>query len=118
MRADSWFRRYWFFAFPTPFFRLRLVFATPSDRLRNRSCKALGLSNLRSDSPLDSTHVEGSYLDPVGASDGSSRFGSLGVSNVVRANSVVGLLFHTDSSGQAPFGIPWRSVVLNVRTIN
>ena len=50
MRADSWFRRYWYFAFPLPFFRLRFVFATPADRLRERPGKALGISNLRFDS--------------------------------------------------------------------
>ena len=72
MRAGSWFPRYWCFAFPLPFFRLRRVFATPSDRLRDRSGKAPGLSNLRSDSPLDSVHVGGSYLVPVGASNGTS----------------------------------------------
>jgi hypothetical protein len=54
MRADSWFRRHCLFAFALPFFRLRQVFAPPSDRLRDRSGNALGLSNLRSDSPLDS----------------------------------------------------------------
>lgn len=101
MRAGPRSRRCWFFAFPLPSFRLRHVFATRSDRLRGRSCKAPGFSNLRSDSPLDSIHVERLYLDPVGASDGSSTSGSLGVSNVVRASSVVGLLFHTDSFGQA-----------------
>ena len=82
MRAGSRFRRYWFFAFRLPSFRLRHVFATPSDRLRDRACKAPGLSNLRSDSPLDSSHVGSSYLDRVGASDDSSTSGSLGVSAV------------------------------------
>jgi len=93
MRADSWFRRHWFLAFPLPFFPLRNVFATPSDRLRDRSGKTLGLSNLLSDSPLDSVHVGRSYLDLIGASDGSTTSGSLGVSYVVAANGVRGLLF-------------------------
>ena len=105
MRADSWFRRYWFFRFPLPFFRLRYVFATPSDRLRDRSGKALGLSNFRSDSPRDPGYVERSYLDSIGASNGSrsssSTLGSLGVSYVVPANGVPGLLFDTDSSAKA-----------------
>ena len=101
MRADSWFRQYWFFAFPLPFFPLRYVFATPSDRLRDRSRKAFGLSNLRSDSPLDSVHVGRSYLDPIGASNGSGTLGSLSVSHVVVANGLLGLLFDTDSSAQA-----------------
>ena len=70
MSADSWFRRC-FFAFTMPFFRLRRVFATPSACLRDRSGKALGLSNLRSDSPLDSVDVGRSYLDPIGVSSGS-----------------------------------------------
>ena len=101
MRADSCFRRYGFFRFPLPFFRLRYVFATRSDRLRDRSRKARGLSNLRSDSPLDSVAVGRSYLDPMGASHGSSTLGSLGVSYVVFANGVLGVLFDTDSSAQA-----------------
>ena len=102
MSADSWFRRYWFLAFALPFFRLRHVFATPSDRLRDRSGKVPGLSNLRSDSPLDSAYVARSYLDSVGASHGSSRSGSLSVSYVVLAMGVLGLLFDTDASAQAP----------------
>ena len=100
MRVGSRFRRYRFLAFALPFFRLRYVFATPSDRLRDRSGKAPGLSNLRSDSPLDSFHVGRSYLDRIG-SNGSSTLGSLGVSYVVLANGVLGLLFDTDSSAQA-----------------
>lgn len=104
MRAGSRFRRCWFFAFEMPFSRLRHAFAMPSDRLRGRSCKALGLSNLRSDSPLDCAHLGGSYLDPIGASNSSSTLGSSGVSNVVRANSVRGLLFHT-GSGEAPVSV-------------
>lgn len=70
MRAGSRFRWYWLFAFPLPFCRLRHVFGTPSDRLRDRSCKALGLSNLRSDSPLDFTYVGRSYLGPFGVPHG------------------------------------------------
>ena len=83
MRADSWFQRHLLFAFALPFFRLRYVFATPSDRLRHRPGKALGISNLRSDSPLDFVDIGRSYLDPIGASNGSSTLGSLGVSYVV-----------------------------------
>jgi hypothetical protein len=85
----------------TEHLRLRYVFATPSDRLRDRSGKALGLSKLRSDSPLDSVHVGRSYLDPIQALNGSSTLGSLGVSYVVLANGVLGVLFDTDSSAQA-----------------
>jgi len=98
VRAGSRFRRYWFFAFALPFFRLRYVFATPSDRLRDRSGKALGLSNLRSDSPLHSVHIGCSYLDLIGASSGSGTLGLLSVSYVVLANGVLGLLFDTYSS--------------------
>jgi hypothetical protein len=101
MRADVWFRQYWSFAFPLPFFRLRYVFATPSDHLRDRPGKALGLRKLRSDSPLDSVHVGRSYLGAIGASNGSGTLGSLSVSDVVLANSLLGLLFDTDSSAQA-----------------
>jgi hypothetical protein len=101
MRVDSWFRRHWFFAFPLPFFRLRHVFGTPSARLRDRSGKALGLSNLRSDSPLDFVDIGRSYLGYVAASNSYSTSGSLGGSYVVLANGVPGLLFDTDSSGQA-----------------
>jgi hypothetical protein len=119
MRADSWFRRYYSFAFPLPFFGLRYVFATPSDRLRDRPGKALGLSNLGSDSPLDCVHVGCSYLDAIGASNGSSTFGSLGVSYVVLANGVLGLLFDTDSSAQALVLDPHRATVVgNVGTIS
>jgi hypothetical protein len=104
MRVDSWFRRHWFFAFPLPFFRLRHVFGTPSARLRDRSGKALGLSNLRSDSPLDSVPVGASYLDSVGASNSSGTLGSVSASYFVLANGVllIGLLFDTDSAAQAP----------------
>jgi hypothetical protein len=98
MKVGSRFRRYWLFAFALPFFRLRYVFATPSDRLRDRSGKALGLSNLRSDSPLHSVHIGCSYLHFIGASSGSGTLGLLSVSNVALANGVLGLLFDTDSS--------------------
>jgi hypothetical protein len=91
MSVDSWFRRYCFFAFfPLPFFRLRHVFGTPSDRLRDRSGKAVRLSNLRSDSPLNFVHVGRSYLYSVGVSNGSSTSGSLSVSYVVLANGALG----------------------------
>ena len=102
MRAGSGFQRGWFFAFPMPLFRLRHVFATSSYRLRGRLCNALGLSNLRSDSPLDSALSGLSYLDSIGALNASSALGSLAVSTVLRANGVAGQLFQTASSGQAP----------------
>ena len=101
MSVDYWFLRYCFFAFRLPFFRLRHVFGTPSDRLRDRSCKTLGLSNLRSDSPLDFGQVGRSYLDRIRASNGSGTLGSLSVSQVVLANGVPELLFDTESSAQA-----------------
>lgn len=102
MRAGSRSQRCWFFAFPMSFFRLRHVFATSSYRLRGRLCNALGLSNLRSDSPLDSAVIGLSYLDSIGALNASRALGSLGVSTVLRANGVGGQLFQTASSGQAP----------------
>lgn len=98
MRVGFRFRQYWFFAFLLPFFRLRHVFATPSDRLRDRPRKALELSKLRSDSPLHSVHIGCSYLDPIGASSVSGTLGSLSVSYAVLANGVLALLFDTYSS--------------------
>ena len=119
MRAAPWFRRYWFFAFPLPFFRLRHVFATPSDRLRDRSGKALGLSNLRSDSPLDPGYVERSYLDSIGASNGYSTLGSLGVSYVViRKVESCDCCSIPTHPRKHWFWIASSTVVLNVGTIN
>ena len=105
MTAGSRFRRHRFFAFAMPSFRLRHVFATPSDRLRRVSCNVLGLSNLGSDSPLDFAHFGQWYLDWIGVLRGSSTLGSVGVSTVVRPNGVAaGLLLHVGSSGQAVIG--------------
>lgn len=106
MRTRFRFREHLFCAFPMPSFRLRYVFVTPSARLRGRSSNALGLSNLRSDSPLDSAHFGRWYLDCIGALNTSSTLGSLAASSVVRANAVRGLLFDVASSGQAPAADP------------
>jgi hypothetical protein len=45
--------------------------------------------------------LDGRNLDLIGGSNGSRTLGSLGVSYVVLANGVLGVLFDTDSSGQA-----------------
>lgn len=106
MRAGSRFQPCWFFAFLMPFSRLRHVFVTPSARLRGRSSKAPGRSNLRSDSPLDSAYFGRWYLDSIGALNASGTLGLLAASVVVRANGVRGLLLDIASSGQAPVQDP------------
>lgn len=102
MRAGFRFRQHLSCAFPMPSFRLRHAFVTPSSGLRGSSSNVLGISNLRSDSPVDSTHLGRSYLDSIGGLNTSSTLGSLAASGVGRANAVRGLLFEVASSGQVP----------------
>lgn len=101
MRTGSRFRRYLFLVSPMPSFRLRHVLVTPSARLRARSSKALGFSNLLCDFPLDSGHFGCCYLNSTGALNSSSTLASLAAFGVVRLNSVRGLLLDVASSGQA-----------------
>ncbi len=100
MRTGFRFRQHLFCAFPMPSFRLRHVFVTPSARLRDRFSKALGLNNLRSDSPLDFAHFGCWYLDSIGGLNASSTLGSLAAPAVVGTNGARGLLFDVASSGQ------------------
>lgn len=106
MRAGSRIQRCWFFAFLMPFSRLRHDFVTPSARLRGRSSKALGPSNLRSDSPLDSAHFGPWHLDSIGVLNVSGTFGLLAACVVVCVNAVRGPLLDVASSGQAPVHDP------------
>ncbi len=124
MRTGFRFRQHLFCAFRMPSFRLRPAFVTPSARLRGRSSKALELSNLRSDCPLDSAHFGRCYLESSGALNTSRTLGSLAASAVVRANSVRGLLFDVASSGQARVedpiarrGLERRDKQLNVNVV-
>lgn len=100
MRTGFRFRQHLFCAFPMPCFRLRHVFVTPSARLRDRSSKALGLSNLRSDLRLDSANFGRWYLDSIGGLTASSMLGSLAAPAVVGTSGARGLLFDVASSGQ------------------
>lgn len=101
MRAGSRFQRRWFFALLMPFFRLRHVFVTPSARLRSRFSKALGRSNLRPDSPLDSAQFGRWHLHSIGAFNASGTLGLLAASIVVGMNGVRGLLLDVASSRRA-----------------
>lgn len=94
MTVRSEFRRSHLFAFAMPCSGLRHAFVAPSDRLRGRSCKALCLSYLRSDSPLDFILVGSRYCSCSGASRGSPALIRLRGSTVARAAGASEVVLH------------------------
>jgi hypothetical protein len=107
------YRHYWLFAFAMPFSRLRHAFATPSACLRDRSCKAFGLSNLCSDYPLNCGHGRRWYLASSAGLNAANGSSSPVLSDVARARDLPGLLLDITFPGRVRVQYPMARCGLN-----